>query len=86
MRSRHGIRLLAPLLEALFPSIVIRPSKPPKPSEMLQPCGFLMRAVYRPLPPEPSAKFEIVRREDVDPDAVRPTERDTSGSSGENFN
>jgi hypothetical protein len=45
-----------------------------------------MRAVCRPLAPEPSAKFEIVRREGVNPDAVWSAERDTSGSSGENFN
>jgi hypothetical protein len=89
IRASHAIAAWYPplvhILEAFF-QIGIRPPKPSEPPESLQPCGFLMHAVCRPLPPEPSAKSEIVRREAVDPDAVWLGARDTSGSSGEYFN
>ncbi len=45
-----------------------------------------MHAVCRPVPPEPSEKFEIVRSARLGPDAVARARCDTSGLSGENPN
>ena len=43
-----------------------------------------MRVACRPVPPEPSGKFGIVRGARLDPDAVARRRCETSGLSGEN--